>query len=80
MLDVSEEFHQHLNPLLLLEMQALPCPSTRLSPARDLVLGPLQDTTAFFSSASLTSKTKDASVAHSSIEFVNDDIYLVDLI
>ena len=80
MLDLSEEFHHHLNPLLLPEMQAVPCPSTRLSPVRDLVLGPLQDTTALFSFASLIFKTKDAAVAHSSIEFVNDEIYLIDLI
>ena len=61
-------------------MQAVPCSSSRLSPVRNLVLDPKQDTTAFILNTFLTSDTKDASVAHSPIEIINDDINLLDLI
>ena len=66
-----KSFHLFFSFFFLSHLALIPCPSTRLLP--------LQDTTAFFSSVSLTSKTKDGAVPHSSIEFVNEDIYLVDL-
>ena len=58
MLDVSEEFNHHFNPLLLLEMQTVHCFCIRLSPVRDPPLDTLQDPTAFFPLHPLTSQTR----------------------